>query len=62
MDIKELQKKLGFETKGELDVFFSKVFKFKNVASYQNSSAKKRYETAICKVYSFLIERKKIID
>lgn len=51
MTIHELQKELSFETKGELDLFISKLLGLKTVGAYQNSSAKKRYEKALCNFY-----------
>lgn len=57
MTIKELQKELSFQSKGEFNKYIADLFGFKTVAAYQNSSAKERYENALCKFYSFLKER-----
>lgn len=59
MTIQELQKELSFQSKGGFDLYISKLFGFKTVGAYQNSSAKKRYENALCKFYSFLNEGEK---
>ena len=48
MTIKELKKELGLSNKDFAD-FFSLSY-----GSFANSSAKKRYEAALCKFYSFL--------
>jgi len=47
MNIKELKKELGISNK-EISEFFGL-----NEMSYANSSAKKRYENALCKFYAF---------
>ena len=49
MDIQELKKELGISNK-EIAEFFG----FKNTISYLNSSAKKRYETALIRFMSIL--------
>ena len=59
MTIQELQKELSFQSKGEFDLYISKLFKLKTVGAYQNSSAKERYENALCKFYTFLREGEK---
>ena len=59
MNITELKKELGFKSKYELDVYIAELFSFKTVGAYQNSSAKQRYENALCKFYEFLREGKK---
>ena len=48
MDIQELKKKLGISNK-EIAEFFG----FKNTISYLNSSAKKRYETALIRFFKY---------
>jgi len=59
MDIKQLQKELSFKSKGEFDIYIADLFGFKTLGSYRNSSAKERYENALCKFYSFLMEGEK---
>lgn len=53
MNISELKKELGLSDK-EIAEFFG----LKNMHTYRNSSAKKRYEEALCNFYSFLEGRK----
>jgi hypothetical protein len=48
MRIEELKKEFGL-TNSEIAEFFGL-----NEMSYANSSAKKRYENALCKFYSFI--------
>ena len=48
MKIKELKKELGISNK-DIAEFFEL-----NPISYANSSAKKRYENALCKFYAFV--------
>ena len=53
MKIKELKKELGFKTKAEFNSYIAETFGFKTVGAYENSSARKRYENAICSFYAF---------
>ena len=46
MNIKQLNQELGLSNK-DLAEFFDM-----SVSSYQNSTAKKRYETALCRFYN----------
>ena len=48
MKIEELKKELGLSNKDIAD-FFGLTY-----AAYANSSAKKRYETALCDFYAFV--------
>lgn len=52
--IEELKEELGFKTKLEFDEFMTDLFKLKNVITYRNSSAKKRYENALCRFYDLV--------
>ena len=54
MNISELKKELGLYDK-EIAEFYG----LKNIHTYRNSSAKQRYEDALCKFYSFLREGEK---
>jgi isopentenyldiphosphate isomerase len=51
MTINELKKELGISNK-EIAEFFGL-----SEMSYANSSAKKRYENALCKFYTFVLRR-----
>lgn len=53
MKIKELKKELGLSNK-QIAQFFGMTY-----GSFANSSAKDRYENALCKFYSFLKEGEK---
>ena len=53
MDITELKKETGL-TQKELAQFFNMTY-----GAFANSSAKERYETALCKFYSFLMDGEK---
>jgi hypothetical protein len=53
MRIKELKKETGLSNK-QIAQFFDMTY-----GSFANSSAKERYETALCKFYSFLREGEK---
>lgn len=53
MKIKELKKELGL-TQKDIAQFFNMTY-----GAFANSSAKERYENALCKFYSFLREGKK---
>ena len=53
MDIKQLKKQLGLSQK-DLAEFFDMSY-----GAFANSSAKPRYEAALCKFYSFLKEGEK---
>jgi hypothetical protein len=53
MDIHELKKELGL-TQKEISEFFNMTY-----GAFANSSAKQRYETALCKFYFFLREGEK---
>ena len=53
MDIKQLKKETGL-TQKEIAQFFNMTY-----GAFSNSSAKQRYETALCKFYSFLRGEKK---
>ena len=48
MNIKELKKELGISDK-EIAEFFE----LKTVQAYRSSSAKKRYDNALCSFYAF---------
>jgi isopentenyldiphosphate isomerase len=48
MDIKELKKELGLSNKDIAEFFDLKEM------TYANSSAKKRYEAALCNFYAFI--------
>ena len=50
MTIQELKKELGLSNK-DIAEFFNMTY-----GAFANSSAKQRYETALCKFYSFLRE------
>jgi len=50
--IKALKKELGL-TNSDIAGFFQM-----NLMSYANSSAKKRYETALCKFYEYIKKQK----
>ena len=49
--INELKKELGFKTKAKFNAFIANTFSFKSVAAFENSSARKRYEKALCLFY-----------
>tara|TARA_R110002020_G_scaffold407462_1_gene617469 strand:+ start:740 stop:901 length:162 start_codon:yes stop_codon:yes gene_type:complete len=53
MNIKEIKKELGITNK-EISEYFGMSY-----MSYANSSAKKRYETALCRFYERMSEGKK---
>jgi len=53
MDIKQLKKQLGLSQK-DLAEFFDMSYD-----AYANSSAKDRYETAICRFYEHVLKAKK---
>ena len=53
MDIKTLKKELGLSNK-DLAEFFDMSYD-----SYANSSAKQRYESAICRFYEHVLKAKK---
>ena len=53
MTIQELKKELKLSNK-EIAQFFNMTY-----GAFANSSAKQRYETALCKFYSFLREGEK---
>ena len=53
MDIKKLKKELGLSNK-DLAEFYDM-----NYGSYANSSAKKRYETALCRLYEYVLAIRK---
>lgn len=53
MNIKQLKKNLGLSNK-DLAEFFGMSYN-----AYANSSAKKRYETALCRFYARMSEGKK---
>jgi hypothetical protein len=53
MDIQELKKETGL-TQKEIAQFFNMTY-----GAFANSSAKQRYETALCKFYFFLREGEK---
>ena len=53
MTIQELKKETGL-TQKEIAQFFNMTY-----GAFANSSAKQRYETALCKFYSFLREGEK---
>ena len=53
MTIQELKKELGLSNK-DIAEFFNMTY-----GAFANSSAKQRYETALCKFYSFLRKREK---
>ncbi|MDA3817022.1 MAG: hypothetical protein PF486_06560 [Prolixibacteraceae bacterium] len=53
MKIKELKKETGLSNK-QIAQFFDMTY-----GAFANSSAKQRYETALCKFYSFLKEGEK---
>ena len=53
MNINELKKELGL-TQKEIAQFFNMTY-----GAFANSSAKERYENALCKFYSFLMEGEK---
>lgn len=53
MNIQELKKELKLSNK-DIAEFFNMTY-----GAFANSSAKQRYETAICKFYSFLREGEK---
>ena len=48
MDVQELKKELGLSNK-DIAQFFNMTY-----GAFANSSAKERYENALCKFYSFL--------
>lgn len=52
MNIQELKKELGLSNK-EIAQFFNMTY-----GAFANSSAKKRYEDALCKFYKFLKDAK----
>ena len=52
-NIKQLKKELGLSNKDLAEFFGMSYF------TYANSSAKKRYETALCKFYERMSEGKK---
>jgi transcriptional regulator with XRE-family HTH domain len=56
MDIKQLKKELGLSQK-DIAEFFQMSY-----ASYANSTAKKRYEAALCKFYEVVKDRLKNED
>lgn len=49
MRIEQLKKELSINNKD-----IAEFFGFKNTLSYLNSSAKKRYENALCEFYAFV--------
>jgi len=53
MDIKQLKKELGL-SQNELAKFFQMSY-----GSYANSTAKKRYEAALCKFYKVVKDKLK---
>lgn len=53
MEIKELKKELGLKDKDIAEIFSL------NPMTYANSSAKKRYEAALCLFYDVVLERGK---
>lgn len=53
MDIKTLKKELGLSNKDIAEFFGMSYF------AYANSSAKKRYENALCRFYERMSEGKK---
>jgi len=53
MNIKQLKKELGLSNK-DLAEFFDMSYD-----SYANSSAKQRYESAICRFYKHVLKAKK---
>jgi len=53
MDIKELKKELSLSNK-DMAEFFGMTY-----GAFANSSAKQRYENALCRFYSFLNEKEK---
>jgi hypothetical protein len=53
MDIKTLKKELGLSNK-DLAEFFDMSYD-----SYANSSAKHRYESALCRLYEYVLKAKK---
>jgi len=53
MDIKKLKKELGL-SQNDLAEFFDMSY-----GAYANSSAKDRYETAICRFYEHVLKAKK---
>jgi len=52
MKINELKKELGL-TNSKIAEFFQM-----NMMSYANSSAKKRYESALCRFYEYIKKQK----
>ncbi len=54
MGIDELKKELGFDTKGELNAYMAELFALKTVGAFENSSARERYENAVCSFYAFV--------
>jgi hypothetical protein len=52
MTIKDLHKALNID-----DRYISRLFNFKNVLSFRNSSAKKRYEKALIEFYELIIKK-----
>ena len=52
MNIKELKKELGLSN-SEMNKLIAGFFNLSYI-SYVNSSAKKRYEAALCKFYAFV--------
>ena len=54
MKIEQLIKELGFQKIGDFDEYAAKLFKLKSAGAYRNSSAKWRYENALCKFYSHI--------
>ena len=57
MTIQELKKELGLSN-SEMNKKVAEFFAMSYI-SYMNSSARQRYETALCKFYSFLREGEK---
>ena len=53
MNIKQLKKELGLSNK-DLAEFFNL-----SIDSYANSTAKKRYESALCEFYEYLKNKKR---
>ncbi len=51
MDIEQLKRELGFDTKAKFNDFIAELFSFKTTAAFENSTARKRYEKALCLFY-----------
>jgi hypothetical protein len=54
LELKTMMYNLGFKTKADINLFISELFSFKSVSAFENSSARRRYEKAICSFYAFV--------